>query len=444
MAAMPNVQFSWVHENGKRYERYGEGFFTKDHPIDVYQQYVAPRGLPFTVVSVDGSKVTIDKKALVASKNIEVWHDNTGAFNQCFKQGNVQVKRVDWTKDKTFGFSGRFYLQSTPGVEMIGDNTTWYSPHGTDGLSYWVVNCPGYKQKGIRFQANFEGVSYGDGGGMLVGHSDGCDIDVDMENTITAGVIVSNTKGGRVQARYKSATGIYIYGGWCMNTVDGTQDFLFENTSIESPTIYSGFEAYGGKNNTFKNIKGINARASSNTSDGMKIDGFELRFTRNSRPGWMDVSDPTINMNLNNNRPNDEGGKSYIRNGKIIFEDYVDDGRNFKRGIVIQGGVNGVTIENVQVIYKAPVDERAHIGAAGIISHGKNVLIKDCLVEGKGREGHPGGANILMEHGTMENVKADIIHVNEGTLKNVKCRILWKGKDVKIGEGCEIGQIINW
>jgi hypothetical protein len=442
-AANPKVRYAWVHANGVVYERYFNEWQPKTGGGNYYIGMAVPAAYRGTIIAKNGNTLTMDMAANVNATNANIYFDNDPSFYELMKIfQNTDGYTLKFPAG-SFAFSEWISINHCSNFTLLGEKgkTFFYSVKGAPLVNLTVQFCPNYKQSGIIFQGNVLHEGFGfrwwperRGGNpvsppdenswpsnefitgcLTLSHSDNFNVSAEVRDTYTTAIAMGNLKGGYLKPRVIQKTGKPYYMGWEVVTTDGAENIWIDSAYIDNKEeIIGGLESFGGKNNRFTNITAINARMSSNTSENMMIDGFTLRFRKNSLPDYLDRSDPIINFNQNTGRTGKESGGS-IRNGEIIFDDYLDAKGNFKPGIVVQQNNNNIHISNVKMKALVPFKEGATVGLRLVTSTGNNTTVDHCEVYGANAVNSPTYAsNIGVNNGSVTNCKATTIAVTEG------------------------------
>lgn len=443
---------------------------------DNYIKYPIPLQHRFRVESINTStnEVVMDAPvqsqvtdALIFTDIEEAWNTNFG------ERRNLQQEGVTLRlPEGVISGSELLNIDSRKKFSIIGagiDKTIIRSPKGVVPATLSSIFCPGLHLADFTLEANYvgekghglrmfgrrmggneiplPGVNYISlqSGGLSAGHSDsGLLIErVRVKNTITAGFLIGQQVGGLIKdCHYHHDTGVYRYTGWCFNATDGCIGVTFDGCTFFSPLIFAAFESFGGEDNAFLNCISTNGRFSSNTSQRMRMFNTLITLTENSRPGWMDLSDPVININANSGRENECGGAK-IEKTKIHFEGFIDTLGNYKRGVTVQKGIPDVVINDLEITYaKEFIPSEGKAGCSAVGSDGINTKVINVRCHGKMAPHHPKYAsNIGIDHGEIRNCDVDSLYIKDGLVVDNKAQVIYHGPNV-IFEGVNEGERI--
>jgi len=291
----------------------GVGGVTPGDPNDgrYYQNADAPRSLTAKVVTVEGHFVTLDKSAIVATRDAVVHYDNLPAWNAATfwdeanpvtTQGDVLVT----LPAGSFAFSDQVpFWWHKPGWIIAGqgdDRTELFSPKGTTSIALYVFESPKTTVRDLRLRGNVADHGYG-----TTFYQAALDLSLSPEARAFNVVTVDAWRGLNVSYSYNTTAENFrayltqplrIYVSWQIAFANSEGGGCW-NCAVLSRYVTAGLESFQSSGQTYKGNRLFGAIFSSNSSRDLQIDDLYIRLAAGSAHLRDMLYNPMVNLNLN-------------------------------------------------------------------------------------------------------------------------------------------------
>jgi hypothetical protein len=283
-----------------------------------YQSADAPISLVAKVVTVEGQRLTLDKPAVVATRDAAVHYDNLPAWHAATfwdegkpvtMQGDVLVT----LPAGSFAVSGmmQFYWH-LPGWIIAGqgdDRTELFSPKGTQSVSLFVSESPATTIRDIRFRGNVADHGYG-----TTWYQSAVDLSLSPDSHIFNVVAINgwrglsvsyshNTTANNFRAYLMEPLRHYISWqiAWANSNGGGCTD-----CAVFSRYVTAALESFQSAGQAYVRNKLYGGMFSSNSSERLVIDDLYIRLAAGSAHLRDTLYNPLVNINVNVD--NQQGG----------------------------------------------------------------------------------------------------------------------------------------
>jgi hypothetical protein len=382
-----------------------------------------------TITNVNGNSLTLNREAVAASTNANVYFDNGALINAVLAEPQNEGFELTFPVG-TFATSEKLVHYDQPGWIISGDPvgmTKFFSPKGVGSASFHISNADRTTLRKFTVEGNhgLNGFGFFDhdsaiGGwldippGCYSSHSD----DVVFEEIDCIDVFMKaawSEFGSNVTATDCTCVINEPHGSYLAQWFYGASDSLnctFTNCDFTSPYLNHGFETFRSNNVSFIGCTSTNGVFSSNSSGNFVVEDFDLTVTSLSKYSETSFNKNTPMLNINSNiQPPDAamllGG--VIENLTIELQDIVDATGNYLKGVVVNADNPNITIDGTLITYDG--DRGAgEIGPFGVISTGDNTTVENLTVSGGLLHAFVASIDIL--DGTVTNCTAERIKIN--------------------------------
>jgi len=377
----------------------GVGGVIPGDPADgrYYNSADAPVALVAKVVTVDGQRLTLDKPAVVATRDAVVHYDNLPAWHAATfldetkpvtMQGDVLVT----IPAGSFAVSGmmQFYWHK-PGWIIAGqgdDRTELFSPKGTQSVALFVSESPATTIRDIRFRGNVADHGYG-----TTWYQAAVDLSISPDSHIFNVVTINGWRGLNVSYSHNTTANnfrAYLMEplrhyiswqiAWANSNGGGCTD-----CAVYSKHVTAALESFQSAGQAYVRTKLYGGMFSSNSSERLTVDDLYIRLAAKSAHLRDMLYNPMVNVNLNVD--NQQGGEAVrgaggiYRNVRLVQDGFIGADPSWGQlymasGISIDGKTSNMFVAGGSSYLP---DQRTPNGLPGINNYGGN---KNIVVDG--------------------------------------------------------------
>lgn len=431
-----------------------DGTYASIPSADVYQSWtgtwsidkryyfakISPTALSATVVALssDGRTLILDKQALAATNNANVYYDNSEIFNRFGEDSDTFTppSLTLYFPAGDFAISHRLVISRHTGWTVAGagqELTRVFSPVGAESAHLWVLNAPNTTVRDLHLEGNVGDNGYGL---SMSGNPFSTGVEFSQSNnSVAEDLTITNVWWKAVGSTFSDNVWAYrikdfltapirTYVQWQFQWSDSSNGGCID-CAVTSTYLTGGFNGFRSEHIQWIRPVGINAPMAINVVGDFRIQDAKITIKGMSQFQGSEASfshrNPVINVNSNIDQKSpllQIGGT--IANATIIEEGYINSNNDVLRGIVVNKYNHNVTIQggNFQSPGYIPPSEMP--GANGIDSAGANTLVDGFRVVGYANPNYYPGFNIALlgAGGTLKNCVADTWRSASGRVTN--------------------------
>lgn len=405
---------------------------TTNDPALYYTNTDAPKALVAHVMSVgqDGHTLVLDQAAATSTTSASIYFDNKPVWDAVVAAHTESNVTLDIPAGH-FAISDPLALSNRSGwtVEGAGKGATeLFSPAGATSASIQVFQSDHATLQDFSLTGNAKMNGYGLGSqetyppGIMFTLSD---------HGLAQNLTVTDVFQDAVGTRYSNDTwayhvdahlteGLARYIQWQFDWANSTGGGVVDS-SVDSPILSNGFEAFQSSGTSFIGIHGTNASMAFNSAGGFLVKDAVLDVTPDS---W--VSDlafhrnnPLININSNISHTDPLlGAGGQIINTTLVQEGYINSNGNLLPGISIGNDNQNIVVQGGIYISPETSITANDVGALGLVSHGQNTVVDGFAVVAGSHVTNDGLSNISVDNGVVTNSIAGSISAPAGGASN--------------------------
>ena len=322
-----NNEMCWLESTGDTYYRNtGTSAWVAVATSDYYYQKAIPKALTAQITARIGNKIKLDRNAVVSTTNAPVYFDNWGIIQNAVSSGlTVNIPSGEYY------CSGFIQAVNRDGLVFSGagkSQTFLRTPRGACPVGITLQDSDNSVIRDVTFDVGFKndrysmqwsdsrvGLAFYPGGlwqefyrnsfglprAVFVGGSPNSEIlDCDAINPGIQGF----TSSFAFDVWFRRCTVVVedprrSYLQWMMQIADGTRGG-FEDCTIDSNWLISGYEPFKSRDVTFRRCTARNAVSSHNSSDGTLFEDLDLTIEAGSQGlSHIGSNDPIFQVNQN-------------------------------------------------------------------------------------------------------------------------------------------------